>query len=181
MEPVSVLSVAAATVQFLEFGLKTLKLCKQIRDSDADTIELHAEVQWSIKRLKVLQDGVTQGRSLPQTARSVKDTSRNCLDLAKDLHDLLKEIRAIAESGKRFAALKAALRSLKDKKTIEKLEKRLEQYQNEFQTAITVDTREQLLQLLDKQGNTSDTLKDIIGPKLQQMRQESSNAHSTLR
>lgn len=178
MEPVSVLSVAAATVQFLEFGLKTLKLCKQIRDSDADTIELHAEVQWSIKRLKVLQDGVTQGRSLPQTARSVKDTSRNCLDLAKDLHDLLKEIRAIAESGKRFAALKAALRSLKDKKKIEKLEKRLEQYQNEFQTAITVDTREQLLQLLDKQGNTSDTLKDIIGPKLQQMRQESSNAHS---
>lgn len=45
MEPVSALSVAAATVQFLDFGLKTLKLCKQIRDSDSDAIELHADVQ----------------------------------------------------------------------------------------------------------------------------------------
>lgn len=121
---------------------------------------------------------MTQGRSLPQTARSIKKTSQDCSELAKDLHDLLKEIRAIAESGKRFAALKAALRSLKDKKKIEKLQDRLQRCQTGFQIAIAVDTREQMLQLLEKQGNTSDTLKNIIGPKLQKMRQESSHAHS---
>ncbi|KAL1584682.1 hypothetical protein WHR41_06901 [Cladosporium halotolerans] len=177
MEPVSALSVAAATVQFLEFGLKTLKLCKQIRDSDSDTIELHAEVQLSIKRLELLQQGVTLNRFPRNTVRGVRETSSDCSALAKELRDLLDEIRAIAKSGKRFGALKAALRSLKDQRKIEKLQGRLEQCQTKFQTAVAVDTREQVLQFLENQGNMSDALKNIIMPELQRMQQESSDAH----
>ena len=44
MDPATALGVAAAIVQFVELGLKTLALSKQIRDSDTDATLLHAEL-----------------------------------------------------------------------------------------------------------------------------------------
>lgn len=51
MDPATALGVAAAAVQFIEVGLKTLALCIEIRDSESDTTVLHAELQQSSKQL----------------------------------------------------------------------------------------------------------------------------------
>ena len=113
MDPATALGVAAAAIQFIDFGLKTLALCKQIRDSDTDTTLLHAELQQSTKQLETIQAGVTLVSFPRDTSRSIKQCSQDCSSTAKELQDLLSEIRAIAQK-KRFGAASASFRAMRD-------------------------------------------------------------------
>jgi hypothetical protein len=168
MDPATALGVAAAAVQFIEVGLKTLALCKQIRDSDTDSTVLHAELLQATKQLESLQKAVTLDVFPRDTSRAIKQCSQDCSSAAKELQDLLTEIRAIAQK-KRFGAARAAFRAMKDQKKVEKLQNRLEKCQSRFQTAVSVDTREQVLVLLQGQGKISQTLEDVVFPELKQM------------
>ena len=168
MDPATALGVAAAAVQFIEVGLKTLALCKEIRDSETDTTMLHAELQQSTKQLETIQNGVTLTSFPRDTSRSIKQCSQDCSSTAKELQDLLSEIRAIAQK-KRFGAARAAFRALKDQKKIEKIQNKLEKCQARFQTAVGVDTREKVLALLKTQGKMSQTLEDVVYPELKRM------------
>lgn len=173
-EPLTILSIAAATAQFIDFGLKTLALCKQIRDSTTDQVQLHTELQADIKRLGDIRKGVT----LDNCPRELKDTTRDCSSVAKELEDLLLEIQGIAKT-KRLGALRAALRALKDQRKIEKLQIKLEKCQHRFHAAIGVDTREQVLQLLKGQGKLDQSIEQVLLPEVRRMQQESSKAHAT--
>lgn len=168
MDPATALGVAAAAVYFIEFGLKTMALCKQIRDSDTDTTLLHAELQQSTKQLGSMQSGVTLDTFPRDTSRSIKQCSQDCSSTAKELQDLLSEIRAIAQK-KRFGAARAAFRAMKDQKKIEKIQNKLEKCQARFQTAINVVTREQVLTLLQSQSRMSQTLENVVYPELKRM------------
>ena len=168
MDPVTALGIAAAAVQFIEVGLKTLALCKQIRDSDSDTTLLHAELQRSTKQLETIQSGVTLDSFPRDTSRSIKQCSQDCSSTAKELQDLLSEIRAIGQK-KRFGAARAALRAMRDQKKIEKIQNKLENCQARFQSAVSVDTREQVLTLLQTQGKMTQTLQDVVYPELKRM------------
>lgn len=173
-EPLTILSIAAATAQFIDFGLKTLALCKQIRDSTTDQVQLHTELQADIKRLGDIRKGVT----LDNCPRELKDTTRDCSSVAKELEDLLLEIQGIAKT-KRLGALRAALRALKDQRKIEKLQTKLEKCQHKFHAAISVDTREKVLQQLKEQGTLNQNIEQILLPEVRRMHQESSKAHAT--
>jgi hypothetical protein len=168
MDPATALGIAAAAVQFIEVGLKTLALCKEIRDSDTDTTLLHAELQQATKQLETIQVGVTLDSFPRDTSRSIKQCSQDCSSTAKELQDLLSEIRTIAQK-KRFGAARAALRAMRDQKKVEKIQNKLEKCQARFQTAVSVDTREQVLASLQNQGKMSQTLEDVIYPELKRM------------
>jgi len=177
MDPATALGVAAAAVQFIEVGLKTLALCKEIRDSESDTTVLHAELQQSSKQLGTIQSGVTLDAFPRDTSRSIKQCSLDCSS-AKELQDLLSEIRAIAQK-KRFGAARAAFRAMRDQKKIEKIQNKLEKCQARFQTAVGVDTREQVLSLLKAQGKLSQTLEDFVYPELKRMHDSTHEQIST--
>jgi hypothetical protein len=168
MDPATALGVAAAAVQFIEIGLKTLALCKQIRDSDTDSTVLHAELQQSSKQLESLRKAVTLSNFTHDTSRAIKQCGQDCSSAAKELQDLLSEIRSIAQK-KRFGAARAAFRAMKDQKKVEKLQNNLEKCQARFQTAVSVDTREQVLALLQGQGKISQALEHVVFPELKQM------------
>ena len=91
MDPATAIGVAAAAVQFVEVGLKTLALCKEIRDSDTDATVLHSELQKSTKQLETMQAGVTLDTLPRDTSRSIKLFSQDCSSTAKGLQDLLSE------------------------------------------------------------------------------------------
>jgi len=179
MDPATALGVAAAVVQFVEIGLKALALCKEIRDSDTDTIALHAELQQSTKQLGLIQSGVTLDAFPQDTSRSIKQCSQECSATAVELQDLLSEIRAIAQK-KRFGAARAAFRAMKDQKKIEKIQNKLEKSQLRFQTAVSVDTREKVLTLLQTHGRMSQTLEDVVYPELKRMHDSTHNQISTV-
>jgi len=168
MNPATALEVAAAVAQFVEIGLKTLALCKQIRDSDTDSTVLHAELQQSSKQLEAIQSGVTLDILPRDISRSIKQCSQDCSSAAKELQDLLSEIRAIAQK-KRFGVARAAFRAMKDQKKTEKIQNKLEKCQARFHTAVSVDTRERVLVLLKDQGKISRTLEDVVYPELKRM------------
>jgi hypothetical protein len=58
---------------------------------------------------------------------------------------------------------------MRDQKKVEKIQNKLEKCQARFQTAVSVDTREQVLALLQSQGKMSQTLEDVIYPELKRM------------
>ena len=58
---------------------------------------------------------------------------------------------------------------MKGQKKIEKIKNKLEQRQARFQTAVSVDTREQVLEMLKCQGKISQTLENVVYPELEQM------------
>jgi hypothetical protein len=178
MDPATALGVAAAAVQFIEVGLKTLALCKQIRDSDTDSTVLHAELQQSTKQLESLQKAVTLNNFPRDTSRAIKQCGQDCSSAAKELQDLLSEIRSVAQK-KRFGAARAAFRAMKDQKKVEKLQNKLEKCQLRFQTAVSVDTREQVLALLQGQGKISQTLEDVVFPELKQMHEATNDQISS--
>lgn len=176
MDPITILSIAAATAQFIDFGLKTVVLCKQIRDSATGSAEYHSELQLSIKRLNAIKKGVDVKQCPAGTSRALKQTVQDCSSVAGELETLLLDIHAIAKK-KPLGALRAALCSLKDQKKIEKLQNKLEKCQDRFHASVSMDTREKVLELLAKQGKASDTIDHFLVPKLQSMHLDSSKAN----
>lgn len=55
-EAAAAVGVAAAAVQFFEFSLKTLTLCKQIHDSEKGATEANQELETSIAKLKQITE-----------------------------------------------------------------------------------------------------------------------------
>lgn len=178
MEPVTALGIAAAAAQFIDFGLKTLALCKQIRDSETNTTEYQTELQRSLNRLNGIKKAVKVDKYPSDTSRALKQTVQDCSSAADDLQNLLSEIQNVAKK-KPFGVPRAAMRFLKDQKKIEKLQNKLEKCQERFNAAVNADTRDKVLQLLKAQGNMTGTIEHTLLPKLQRMDLESSKAHGT--
>jgi hypothetical protein len=55
MEAVAAVGVAAAAVQSLDFSVRTLSLCREIRDSSTNSTKANDELAKSVKRLTAIQ------------------------------------------------------------------------------------------------------------------------------
>jgi hypothetical protein len=72
MEAVAAIGIAAAAAQFLDFSIKTLALCKEIRDSSSGSTKTNDELTKSIKKLMVMQ------KDLRQTTEARISRRRRC-------------------------------------------------------------------------------------------------------
>jgi hypothetical protein len=55
MEAVAAVGVAAAAVRFLHFSVRTLSLCREVRDSSTNSTKANDELAKSVKRLTAIQ------------------------------------------------------------------------------------------------------------------------------
>jgi len=178
MEAVAAIGVAAAAMQFLDFSMKTLALCKQIRDSSTGSTEVNAELTKSTKELKGMQKELRQaGNTSSSIYRKLLQAVKERSLVADELLQLLRDFRELAL--KNFGAVRSACKVLKDSRKIEKLQKRLTDCQAKFTTALTMDVREGVLKLLETQGVLNDNIQNAIMPKLEQLQIQSSASHST--
>jgi hypothetical protein len=177
MEAVAAVGVAAAAVQFLEFSTKTLALCKQIRDSTTDSTEDNAELTKSVNKLTAMQrDLRAAGNTSSSIYRKLLQAVKDCSAVASDLLQLLEDFRELAR--KRLGAMRSAFKIIKDGRKIERLEKRLADCEAKFTIALTMDVREGVMDLLEKQGVLSDDVRNTIMPQLEQLRIQSTASHS---
>ena len=141
-DPLSALAVATATVQFLDFSLKALELCRQIRDDEQGATASNKALEASVKEfngiLKDLQTQTTVNTS--QAGRKISKIAADCLALADDLTKLLEEVRG-ATRKKPLGALNATFKALRGNKKIEKLKNALKERQRTLDTAVTYDIR----------------------------------------
>jgi hypothetical protein len=180
MEAVAAVGVAAAALQFLEFSTKTLALCKQIRDSSTGSTENNAELTKSVNKLTAMQKDLrATGNTSSSMYRKLLQAVTDCSAVASDLLKLLEDFRELAR--KRFGVARAAFKIIKDGRKIEKLEKRLADCQAKFTLALTMDVRERVLELLEKQGVLNNELRNTLLPKLEQMSTQSAALHSVTR
>lgn len=177
MEAVAAIGVAAAAMQFLDFSTKTLALCKQIRDSSTGSTDANAELTKSIKQLTAMQKELRQAGSTPSSIyRKLVQSVQDCSVVASELLQLLQDFRDLTR--KSFGAMRSALKVLRDSKKIERLQKRLSDCQAKFQVALTMDMREGVVDLLEKQGALSYDVRDTLVPKLEQLQINSTASHS---
>jgi hypothetical protein len=177
MEAVAAIGMAAAAVQFLDFSTKTLALCKQIRDSATGSTEANTELTKSTKELKEMQKELRQAGNTPSSIyRKLLQAVKDCSLVADELLQLLEDFRVLAR--KSFGAMRSAFKVLKDSRKIERLQKRLTDCQAKFTIALTMDVREGVMDLLEKQGILNDEIRSTIMPKLEQLQIESTASHS---
>ena len=121
MDPVSAISLAAATVQFLQFSLGALAICKQIRDNVDHATDGNRELEDSIRRLHEIRKDLTPAAMPRGTSnRHVVEAALECSQLSDELLQILQVLKDHAR-GKNLAVLRKTLQALKSQRKIEKL------------------------------------------------------------
>jgi hypothetical protein len=156
-EAVAAVGVAAAALQFFEFGLKTLTLCKQIHDSEKGATEANQELETSIGKLKQITDDLQLNVVIRAVDRPITTARKDCVAVIDDLEQLLDSVKPKSRKGP-FATVRSALRATRSKTKIEALQNRLSEAQRRFLAAVSVDTRNGVARLLQEQGNISDKM-----------------------
>jgi hypothetical protein len=182
MEALAALSVAAATVQFVDFGLETLKLCRQIKQNEQGATEANAQIEQAITQLqevqKLFKPAVTHQGVAHQDIQIIAKARQECDEAANELLQLLRSLQQ--GQGRKFGDdVRSAYRAYKTRKQVDVLRMRLEGCRERFQHALSVDTRNRVLQLLEEQRQNNDLVRDTLLPEVQQMRIESATLHST--
>ena len=136
MDGLSALSVAAAVVQFLDFSLKALEICRQVRDSERSSTERNAELEQALRTIKDLRKELNSSTAPRKTSKRIRDAASKCIATTDELLKTLEHVRG---AGKQISTAKAAFRVLRERKTIEKLENTLKERQRIVDQALLQD------------------------------------------
>ncbi|KAI7481384.1 hypothetical protein KC357_g3797 [Hortaea werneckii] len=138
MEAVAALGVAAASVQFLDFALQALALCRQIRDDAQGATATNKELESYSRSLKDLPKELKSGQADNACGRRNKAVAQAFIAKTEELLILLEKVRK-AGSNSRTAAAKTLFRSLKERREIEKLQNELKEKQALLDSALIQD------------------------------------------
>jgi hypothetical protein len=176
-EAAAAVGVAAAAVQFFEFSLKTLTLCKQIHDNEKGATEANQELEASIGKLKQIAEDLQLNVVLPAVDRPITTARHDCVATIGDLEKLLNDVKP--RSRKRaFATARSALRAIRSKPKIEALQNQLSEAQRRFLAAASVETRNDVARLLEEQGKSSDKMLQALLPELRTAYAASARGHA---
>ncbi|KAK5710456.1 hypothetical protein LTR15_012967 [Elasticomyces elasticus] len=137
MDPASAIGVAAAVLQFLEFSVKVLKTCKEIRDDANSATQNNKELE---KAARILEDFRAELGSVmrsKQANRRIVTIAYECAQTAKELIDLLEYIRG--GDGK-LGTAKATWRAMLKRKPIERLQRSLQERETVLDKVLNQDT-----------------------------------------
>jgi hypothetical protein len=164
-EAVAALGVAAAAVQFFDFSLKALSLCKQIRDNEKGATQVNQELENCTKKLKEIFEELKPDVNLAVADRPITKARQDCIAVISDLEKLLADVK-LKSSDKNFPAVKAAFCVMKGKRRVEVLQNKLLEAQRRFLAAVSVEIKNNVARLLEEQGKVNDTMHNTILPEL---------------
>ncbi|KAK4888101.1 hypothetical protein LTR27_012967 [Elasticomyces elasticus] len=124
MDPASAIGVAAAVLQFLEFSVKVLKTCKEIRDDANSATQNNKELEKAARTLEDFRAELGSVVRSKQANRRIVTIAYECAQTAKELIDLLEYIRG--GDGK-LGTAKATWRAMLKRKPIERLQRSLQE------------------------------------------------------
>lgn len=185
IDPASAIGIAAAAVQFFDAGIKAIRLYKQIHSSAVGATQSNEELEATIRELGDIRKEL-QPAIIGDLDREVAKTQKACLEISGKLLTLLENIKASpqAAGSRRWKNVSATWRAMRAKGKIEKLEAKLKAAESHFKRALTVDMRNGIAEILERQGKDTKMLEELcrgmqnLRPELQQARQESVAAHA---
>ncbi|RMY97985.1 hypothetical protein D0862_07803 [Hortaea werneckii] len=161
MEALAALGVAAASVQFLDFALQALALCRQIRDDAQGATATNKELESYSRSIKDLSKELKSGQADNACGRRIKAVAQACIAKTEELLKLLGKVRR-AGSNSRTAAAKTLFRSLKERRTVEKLQNELKAKQALLDSALIQDIQHRFDLSSVKQDENFISLKQSI-------------------
>ncbi|KAK4973356.1 hypothetical protein LTR42_005341 [Elasticomyces elasticus] len=137
MDPASAIGVAAAVLQFLEFSVKILKTCKEIRDDANSATQNNKELEKAARTLEDFRAELGWVTRSKQANRRIVTIAYECAQTAKELIDLLEYIRG--GDGK-LGTAKATWRAMLKRKPIERLQRSLQEREAVLNKVLNQDT-----------------------------------------
>lgn len=166
MEAVAAVGVAAAAVQFFEVAAKALKTCSEIRQSARGESKSNEDLGKHFQELQQIRSSlkVPLSGAGPQT-NFLEDIRQECGEIAMEILLRLEKAQQHGRKGWR-KSMQATFRTMADSKNIKDLERRYELCQRKFQEALSIEMRNATASVLQEQGKTSDTLLNIVLPRM---------------
>ncbi|RMY40985.1 hypothetical protein D0866_00905 [Hortaea werneckii] len=161
MEALAALGVAAASVQFLDFALQALTLCRQIRDDAQGATAPNKELESYSRSIEGLSQELKAGQTDNASGRPIKAVGQACIAKTEEILIVLEKVRK-AGSNSRTAAAKTLFRSLKERRTIEKLQNELKEKQTLLDSALIHDIQRRVDLSTVKQDENFTSLKQSV-------------------
>lgn len=143
MDAVTALGVAAAAVQFVDFGTKIVLKTRQLHGSTSGALLENIEIEAASKRLNdmvtTLQNnkpaqGCSGGQTISASGRILEEICQGCLDVSEELIPRLEELKVLDRSRKKWRSFRQALKSVWSKESIHEIRERLVAYQAQLDT-----------------------------------------------
>jgi hypothetical protein len=115
MDPVTALGVAAACLQFIDFGLKTLHVCRELRDSGS--LPENLDIERRTNTLQQLSKDLQKLTAATPSASEdrMRDLAAKCDLLSTELQNFMSKIKV---NGKSITqAMKTTLRIIRDERS----------------------------------------------------------------
>lgn len=176
-EAMTALSIAATTVQFVDFSLKILSFYKEIRKSTKNATEANTEIESSVEKLQEYQKRLkpfTPGQGVSQEdVATIENARQECNETAGKILKVLQDLKPKKRWFGKIAW--AAWRTHRAEAKIQSLEKKLKGRNARFREALTDVTWERVFHMLKEQ---EDLLQNRLLPEVKQMYNDNRAAHS---
>ena len=138
LDPFSALSLAAAVVQFVDFGTRLMSKGKEIYQSadgsSAENIELeviYEDLKSLSEKLKATADPISLSRGCLEE-RALGKLAATCKSVADELLTTLRDLRVAEGPHRKWSSFRKALKTIWKKEKIEELKSRLEGLRDEL-------------------------------------------------
>ncbi|RGP67467.1 hypothetical protein FLONG3_8488 [Fusarium longipes] len=167
MSGLEALGIASSILQVISFALETARLCKAVYNDEPTTNDEIEEQSVLLKEASELTFDVCRAYQ-PHTndEKKLKGIAAQCNKTATELEDKLSDVMRHNSPGSTSKAVAVLLKTWKNKKNIERLEKRLDRYKNVMEThlLVAIFKRSDAMALQQKQEfqNLSQSLQSFI-------------------
>jgi hypothetical protein len=147
MDPLTALGLAAAVVQFVDFGVEIFHKSNEILHSASGASVENASIkittldlQLLLEKIRNSQPRIPPGSDVPAEQISLNSLVESCNELGDELLKLVRDMSAGPEAGK-WKSLAAALSSVWSRKRIQETANLLERYQKQLNMNLLVSLR----------------------------------------
>ncbi|PMD37906.1 hypothetical protein L207DRAFT_635353 [Hyaloscypha variabilis F] len=154
MDPLSALTVAAAVVQFVDYGTKIVSKGRELYKSVDGALSENIEFKTASGRLQrlssTLQESLYQGqqgmhqRPLNECDQALDSICNSCIEFSKDLVTRLEKLKVPGDSKHRkWGSLKQSIKSVWSEEKIEETATKLAKFRSELDTHVILSLRKQ--------------------------------------
>ena len=148
MDPLSALSVAASTVQFVDFGCRLFTDTKELYDSRDGSLVGHKQAEDAAVRLGELTEGLKAALTSKWSSQplpgeeALEAICTGCIEVSKQLQSILQTLQTDNRARhRRWQSFRKAFLTVWTRKEIEAISSRLQRYSEELRTHVLVSVR----------------------------------------
>lgn len=147
MDPFTAIGLAAAIVQFVQFSTGVLTTCKEIHDDVGSATAQNKRLEESVRYLERYRRTLSSTMRSKQTDKRIADIANDCAKISLELLDLLK---FVSGGGVTIGTARAALRTIRNRKRVEGLQKQLTSREELLNKVLVQTTDTNVREILDR-------------------------------